>query len=57
MEIRGKTISYSSFKKKTQDKREKEIINEINILEENPDLENIKLIDVLKEELSGIRKK
>ena len=56
MEIRGKSTSYSSFKKNTQDKREKEIINEMNILEENPDLENIKLIDVLKEELSGIRK-
>ena len=35
MEIRGKTISYAKYKKKQKDKREKEIINKINILEEN----------------------
>ncbi len=38
MEIRGKTISYSSFKKKERNERERELINEINELEEN--LEN-----------------
>ena len=56
MEIRGKTISYSSYKKKERDKREREIINKINILEENPTLENINSIDILKEELSEIRR-
>ena len=29
MEIRGKTISYSSYKKKERDKREREIINRL----------------------------
>ena len=55
MEIRGKTISYASFKKKQNDGREKQIINEISILEEN-ETENIHLIDNLKNELLSLRK-
>ena len=57
MEIIGKTISYSCVKKKETDKREKEIINEINRLEEclNPD--NVDLLNTLNEELVIIRRK
>jgi len=35
MEIRGKTISYSTFKKKQTDRTEQHLIEEINKLEEN----------------------
>ena len=48
MEIRG-TISYASYRKKNNYKSEKEILNEINILEENLTLENINSIDILTE--------
>ena len=44
-EIRGKTISYASFKKKQNDSQEKQIINEISVLEENV-TDNIHLIDI-----------
>ena len=33
MEIRGKTISYSSYRKKEREKREKDLIKEIEFLE------------------------
>ena len=55
MEIRGKTISYASFKKKQNDSREKQLINEISILEENI-TENLHVIDNLKNELLSLRK-
>ena len=43
LEIRAKTLSYSSFKKKEQDKLEKNLIAEIKILEEknNPSLHSL----------------
>ena len=59
MEIRGKCISYSSFKKKSRQQKEQVLINEIKTLEEcehaftNTELESL---DVKKKELETIRK-
>ena len=44
LEIRAKTLSYSSFKKKEQDKLEKNLIAEIKILEEKTILPYILLL-------------
>ena len=55
MEIRGKTISYASFKKKQGDQREKQILKDIEKLEENEDLNKDQLADK-KSELDEIRK-
>ena len=58
MEIRGKTISYSSFKKKDTDKREINIIHEIDKIEQSLNTENnIINLNILKEELLTLRKK
>ena len=60
LEIRAKTLSYSSFKKKEQDKLEKNLIAEIKILEErnNPSLHSLiekqhELEEIRKERLRG----
>ena len=57
LEIRAKTLSYSSFKKKEQDKLEKNLIAEIKILEErnNPSLHSLteKQHEIRKERLRG----
>ena len=51
MEIRGKTISYLSYKKKETDKREKNIINEINKIEQSINTDNnIINLNILKKE-------
>ena len=55
LEIRGKTISYSSFKKKQTDNIEQKIITEINDLEDNPD--NHELIKSKQIQLQEVRKK
>ena len=56
MVIRGKTISYSSYKKKEQNKREQNLINEIKFLESTLDNNNINnQIEVKKAELQKIR--
>lgn len=47
MEIRGKTISYSSFIKKRNNEKEKKIVTEMNRLEENYE-QNIGLINEKK---------
>ena len=57
MEIRGKTISYSSYKKKETDNREKEIIKEIDKIEKSLNSDNIINLNILKEELLLLRKK
>ena len=57
MEIRGKTISYSCYKKKETDEREKEIINEKNRLEECLNPNNVDLLNTLNAELVIIRRK
>lgn len=56
MELRGKSISYSSFKKKQVEKREKELIESIESLEANLSDSSINEIEALKEELNTIRK-
>ena len=55
MEIRGKTISYSAYKKKQKQERENNLIKDILNLENSsdPDLE---LIETKKEELENLRK-
>ncbi|MCG7878665.1 MAG: reverse transcriptase domain-containing protein [Candidatus Thiodiazotropha endolucinida] len=55
MEIRGKTISYSAYKKKQKNEKEGNLIKDIEILENlpNPDLE---LIETKKQELENLRK-
>ena len=55
MEIRGKTISYASFKKKQGDQKEKQILKDIEKLEENEELNKDELT-VIKNELDEIRK-
>ena len=54
MNIRGKTISYSSFKKKQIDKNEQKLIEEINKLEEKEE-ENQIILQEKKNALTEIR--
>ena len=56
MEIRGKSISYASFKKKENTNRENELIKIINNLEQNLEPENVEALESLQEELKQIRK-
>ena len=56
MELRGKSISFSSYKKKAADKKEKELISNIESLESNLTDTNLNEIENLKEELYRIRK-
>ena len=56
MEIRGKTISYSSYKKKVKEKQEKDLRNEILILEEKVDEGSMQILENKKCELENIRK-
>ena len=53
MEIRGKTISYATYKKKKIDKTEQNLIQEINILEQNNF--NSTLLEEKREELKELR--
>ena len=55
MEIRGKTIAYASYKKKTSDQRENQLIKEINKLEEKEYLNKNDLL-IKKTELEELRK-
>lgn len=55
MEIRGQTISYSSYKKKTNDKKETQIMEDILKLEQNLTEDKISELDLLKQELMEIR--
>ena len=55
IEIRGKSISYSSHRKKESEKREKELIENIKEVETNLSDTNINEIEVLKEELKIFR--
>ena len=56
MELRGKSFSYSSYKKKEREKRETDLIKNIEALESNLSNTNINDIENLKEELTTIRK-
>ena len=56
VEIRGKSISYSCFKKKETEKIEKQLLEDISILESNLTENNIETLDQLKDSLRNIRK-
>lgn len=56
MEIRGKTISYSTFKKKNASKRESQLEKEILILEQNLGEQSLPDIISKQNELENIRK-
>ena len=56
MEIRGKSISYSSYKKKEQSKLENKLIEDIKILEANDNMINSDILEDKKLELLEIRK-
>ena len=57
MEIRGKTIAYSTFKKKQQDNKEKQLVTDIENMEKENDAEKHNLLQEKKAELLEIRKK
>ena len=57
LEIRGKTISYSTFKKREDTKRETELENDINQLESNLQTDDVVLLENLKTELQELRDK
>ena len=56
MELRGKSISYSSYKKKENEKREKELIRDIEDLEQKLSQNIMIHLEKLKEDLNIIRK-
>ena len=55
MEIRGETISYSSHKKKKNDKKETQLAANILTLEQNLNEDNLQELEKLKLELTGLR--
>ena len=55
MEIRGKSISFASFKNKERDTREKYLIKTIADLENNETEDNLEQIETKKNELINIR--
>ena len=55
MEIRGKSISYSCYKKKKNEKIEKDLILEIEKIENNVTNESIDCLENLKIDLINIR--
>ena len=56
IELRGKSISYSIYKKKQEEPKEKEIIKKIESLEANLSNNYINEVENLKEALNNIRK-
>ena len=55
MEIRGKTISFSSYKKKERERIEKKLTTEIEELENCVNEQNIQELDIKKQELENLR--
>lgn len=55
MEIRGKTISYSSYKKKIKTLQEDNLQAEINKLEEATEID-LEILEQKKSELENLRK-
>jgi exonuclease III len=55
MEIRGRTISYSAYKKKVENVKEKSLIEEIQALEEDECTTNSELLEEKRNELIEIR--
>ena len=56
MEIRGKTISYSSYKKKENEKEENALVNLIKECESNLSPENMDQLETAKQKLLTLRK-
>lgn len=56
MELRGKSISFSAFRKKQKDLEEKDLIQKIKLNEENLSESNQKELDTLKHELEKLRR-
>ena len=55
MEIRGKTISYSAYRKKKEKEKEDSLVKEISSLEKSTEI-NSDLLEAKQEELENIRK-
>ena len=55
MEIRGKSISYASFKNKNRETREKDLTKTIADLENNETEDTAEQLETLKNELINIR--
>lgn len=55
MEIRGKSISYSSYKQKDRHNKEKNLIESITKLEHNLEEEDTELLENLKSQLADLR--
>lgn len=55
MEVRGKAISYSSFKHKERNNREQSLIKDITDLEQNIDKDSTEKLENIKTELYDIR--
>ena len=55
LEIRGKTISYASFKKKMERGKEQMLLKEINTLQNNLTDDNVKLLEDKLNQLQEIR--
>ena len=55
LEIRGKTISYASFKKKMEREKEEMLLIEINTLQKNITDDNVKLLEDKLNQLQEIR--
>ena len=55
MEIRGVTISYSSYKKKEKDNKERTLLDEIGVLESEPTID-FNTLDEKRAALENIRK-
>ena len=55
MELRGKAISYSSYKHKERNKTEKELIERITLMETNLQESNLESLEKLKSQLNEIR--
>ena len=55
MEIRGKSISYATYKKKLTNKEETELVKKIQTIDDNLVEENIPNLEKLKQELCNLR--
>ena len=55
MEIRGKTISYATYKKKEEAKTEKELVEEIQLFEADLKHNSVPLLEEKKNQVQAIR--
>ena len=57
LEIRGKTISYASFKQKENSKKESQLMNDIKLLENALNDQNVHILEQKRQELVELRQK